>query len=407
MALKLYNSLTGTLEGFHSRREKEILIYTCGPTVHDYAHIGNFRTFIFQDILRRWLEYKGYEIKQVMNLTDVDEKTIERAKRKNMPLEELTGKYIKAFFEDLDALNIERVEHYPRATDHIPQMIELIKSLIEKDYTFEDNSGSIYFDVTKFENYGALSHMDVHETLRAKSKREDYAHSKHFVLWKSWDDMDGDVYWDTDLGKGRPGWHVGCGAMVTSYLGCAIDIHSGGEDLVFPHHENSIAIAESANGCKLVNYWLHTKHLTINGEKMSKSLRNYHTLRDFTDKGYEPMAMRLLLISTHYRKPLDFNNGLLDEAARTLNEIRGTLSALEGVDTPGRNNALVLASESLLSGFEAAVDNDLDIENALAMLIEFTASTNNALKRGEVCKEDAKGCLAAIRKLDTVLGLKL
>ncbi len=304
--LRFYNTLSNRKEPFVPLYPGKVLIYTCGPTVYDYAHIGNFRSYIFEDLLRRYLKFKGYQVTQVMNITDVDDKIIRASKAAGQDIGEFTKKYISAFFEDLDALGIERAEFYPRATEHIPEMVELIKKLQQKGFTYTTD-GSIYFKLSSFPSYGKLSKIDLQGIKPgARMDLDEYEKEdvRDFVLWKG--KKEGEPYWKTELGPGRPGWHIECSAMSMHYLGESFDIHAGGVDLIFPHHENEIAQSEAATSRQFVRYWLHCRHLIVEGEKMSKSKGNYYTLRDLLGKGYQPLAVRYLLLSAHYRRQLNF-----------------------------------------------------------------------------------------------------
>jgi len=288
MAIKFKNSLSRVREEFKPIEPGKVKFYTCGPTVYNFAHIGNFRAYIFEDLLRRYLKYKGYDVYQVMNLTDIDDKTIRDSQKEGISLKDFTGRYIKAFFDDLDTLGIERAEQYPAATEHIPEMVELIKKLTENGYAYEVN-GNYYFKISAFKDYGKLANLDM-AGLKAGARVATDEYEKDsvsdFALWKAWDEADGDVYWETEIGKGRPGWHLECSAMSMKYLGNHFDIHTGGVDNMFPHHENEIAQSEGATGEKFVNYWMHCEYLIVDGRKMSKSLGNFYTLRDIIDKGY-------------------------------------------------------------------------------------------------------------------------
>ncbi|MCK4498175.1 cysteine--tRNA ligase, partial [Candidatus Bathyarchaeota archaeon] len=269
--LQFYNTLTRRKEIFKPIEDNVVRLYSCGLTVYDYAHIGNLRAYVFVDLLRRWLEYRGFSVKHVMNLTDVDDKTIHGMKEEGVPLRQYTEKYIKAFFEDLESLNVERAKIVPKATEHIEEMVKLIETLIQKGYAYHGNDGSIYYDISKFENYGKLSKMKIKELKAgARVKVDEYGknEARDFALWRAWDPDDGDVFWETSLGKGRPGWHIECSAMSMKYLGTTIDIHTGGVDNIFPHHENEIAQSEAATGERFVKHWLHNEHLIIKGERM-------------------------------------------------------------------------------------------------------------------------------------------
>ena len=305
MELQFFNTMNRRVEPFRSINPGEVRMYTCGPTVYNYAHIGNFRAYMFEDLLRRTLEFFGYRVRQVMNLTDVDDKTIRDSRAAGIPLRDFTQKYKQAFFEDLKTLNIEPAEVYPAATDHIPQMIRLISILMEKGFGYRAEDGSVYFSIEKFPDYGKLAKID-RENQRSgvRIKNDEYAKDSvaDFALWKAWDELDGDVAWDSPWGRGRPGWHIECSAMSSEYLGDSFDIHTGGIDNMFPHHEDEIAQSEAATGKKWVNYWLHCAHLMVNGEKMSKSLGNFYTLRDLEAMGWRGREIRWVLLGAHYRK---------------------------------------------------------------------------------------------------------
>jgi cysteinyl-tRNA synthetase len=397
MALRLYNTLTGRKEVFKPAEKGVVRLYTCGPTVYDYAHIGNFRTFVFQDLLRRWLRYRGYRVVQVMNITDVDEKTIERARRLRRDWRELAKEYEEAFFEDIARLNIQRAEYYPRTSEHIGEVVELTRKLMKAGVAFKAEDGSIYLDITRVD-YGRLSGLKPKARLRAKSRREDYRTPKHFVLWKAWDEKDRDMAWNTELGKGRPGWHVECATLALKYLGNA-DIHSGGVDLVFPHHENTLALCEAAKGEAPRGYWLHVEHLTAHGEKMSKSRGNYYTLKGLMRKGYDPRAVRLFLLSEHYRERADFTLEKLEKAEeklRRLEEFRSKLKSFRG-----KNAKIRELVEEAKKGFKEALDDDLNAGQGIEVLLDFVAEAGAELEKGGG-GEEAKDFL---EEVDRVLGL--
>lgn len=325
MGLRLYNTESRQKEEIVSRGRKPLCLYTCGPTVYNFAHIGNFRTYVFEDLLRRSLLFFGFHVKQVMNLTDVDDKTIRGATELGVSLEEFTRPYIDAFFEDLDTLNIQRVEHYPAATEYIAEMITLIQGLMDKGVAYRGQEGSIYFAIDRFPSYGRLSHLQM-EDLKAGASQavslDEYEKENacDFVLWKAYDPArDGKIYWESPFGPGRPGWHTECSAMALKLLGESVDIHVGGVDNIFPHHENEIAQSESFSCCRFVRYWLHAEHLLVDHKKMSKSLGNFYTLRDLVKKGYSGKEVRYLLLQTHYRTQLNFTFAGL-EAARTVRQ---------------------------------------------------------------------------------------
>jgi cysteinyl-tRNA synthetase len=381
MALRLYNTLTKKKEVFRPSQKGVVKLYTCGPTVYDYAHVGNFRTFVFQDLLRRWLLYRGYRVIQVMNITDVDEKTIERARRLRKNWRELAQKYEKAFMEDLALLNIQRAEYYPRISEHIDDVVELSKKLLKAGLAIRGKDGGIYLDITKV-RYGRLSGLTPKERLRAKIRREDYKEPKHFVLWKPWEEKDGNMVWESHLGRGRPGWHAECGVLALRYLG-DVDIHSGGVDLVFPHHENTLALWEAAKGRTLHSYWLHVEHLTAHGEKMSKSRGNYYTLKGLMKKGHDPLAVRLLLFSEHYREKMDFTPEKLMEAGKNLERLRKLRSRTvkKGEKSPSR---LIELTDKARKDFKDAMDDDLSSGKALRVVLNFAEDVQEMKEKGKI-----------------------
>jgi cysteinyl-tRNA synthetase len=405
--LRLYNTLTRLKEEFQPIHPGEVRLYTCGPTVYDHAHIGNFRAFVFEDILRRYLLYKGYRVTQVMNLTDVDDKTIRGARQAKTSLTDYVKFYAQAFFEDLHTLNIQPAEHYPAATEHIPDMVALINRLLERGIAYQAG-GSVYFKVDAFPGYGKLSHLEDRQLQAGASGRVDadeYEKEdvRDFALWKGWTEADGDVYWETELGKGRPGWHIECSAMAMKYLGNPIDIHAGGIDLVFPHHENEIAQSEAATGQPFVQRWLHCQHLLVNNQKMSKSLGNFYTLRDLLGQGQKAMAIRYSLLSTHYRQAQNFTlEGLAaaEAAVQRLQDFMANLQTAEGAGTP---------VDGLISNatrqFEEGMDDDLNISLGLAAIFEFVRDVNRLLADGRLSRENAQAVMAAMRQFDRVLGL--
>lgn len=406
MALKLYNTLGRKLQAFKPLRKGEARMYSCGPTVYNYVHIGNLRAYVFVDLLRRYLKYRGYKLKHVMNITDVDDKTIRDSQKEHKSLKDFTEFYTKAFLSDLKALNIETPEIMPRATGEIDGMVSLVKTLLEKGYAYKAEDG-IYFSISKFSEYGKLAMLDLAKLKAGASGRvraDEYAkESAHdFVLWKFWDKKDGNVFWETELGKGRPGWHIECSVMSSKYLGQPFDIHTGGVDLIFPHHTNEIAQSEAAEGRKFANFWLHNEHLIVNGQKMSKSLGNFFTLRGLLEKGYEPMAIRYELLSAHYRQKMDFREENLRKIPETLQKFYGFLGRLEDADGKGSGEFKGLADEAVAK-FEESMDNDLGISGALAAVFEFMNSVNRimeSLSRGEALK--ARGVM---EKFDSVLGI--
>ena len=403
--LKLFNTLTRKIELFKPLHDAEVGIYTCGPTVYDYIHIGNCRAFVFADLLHRYLEYKGYKVKHVVNLTDVDDKTIKGSQKEGIPLSKYTEKYAKAFFEDIATLNIKPAFKYPRATEHIKEMVELIKKLLEKGYAYKAKDG-IYYDISKFPDYGKLSKIDVSKLkkgARVNVQEYDKQEAADFALWKFWTPEDGDVFWETEIGKGRPGWHIECSAMSMKYLGETFDIHTGGVDLIFPHHENEIAQSEAATGKKFVNYWLHNEFVLVNGKKMSKSLGNFFTLRDLLNKGYSWRAIRYTLLSVHYREQLNISEESLEAARNAVERIYDFLLRLKESNSEKPNENVEVLIKNLLENFEKEMDNDLNISAALAVIFNFIKEINKL----ELTKEEASEVKKAILKLDNVLGLKL
>jgi cysteinyl-tRNA synthetase len=405
--LRLYNTLTRLKEEFQPIQPGEVRLYTCGPTVYDHAHIGNFRAFVFEDIMRRYLLYKGYRVIQVMNLTDVDDKTIRGARQAKMSLSDYVKFYAQAFFEDLQTLNIQPAEYYPAATEHIPDMVALINRLLERGLAYQAG-GSVYFKVDAFPGYGKLSHLEDRQLQAGASGRVDadeYEKEdvRDFALWKGWTETDGDVYWETELGKGRPGWHIECSAMAMKYLGNPIDIHAGGIDLVFPHHENEIAQSEAATGQPFVRRWLHCQHLLVNNQKMSKSLGNFYTLRDLLGQGQKAMAIRYSLLSTHYRQAQNFTlEGLAaaEAAVQRLQDFMANLQTAEGAGTPV--DGLI---GNATRQFEEGMDDDLNISLGLAAIFEFVRDVNRLLADGQLSRENAQAVMAAMRQFDRVLGL--
>jgi len=377
MPLYLYNTLTRQKEEFVPINKNEVGVYTCGPTVYNFVHIGNLRTFLFEDILVRYLRYKGYRVKHIMNITDVDDKTIRNSQKENVSLKEFTDRYANAFFEDIKTLSISPASHYPRATDplYISEMVLLVKKLLEKGYAYK-SEGSVYFSIKKFKDYGKLAHLDMDglsagASGRVSSDEYDKENVSDFVLWKAYNENDGDVFWETELGKGRPGWHLECSAMSIKNLGETFDIHTGGIDNCFPHHENEIAQSESATDKKFVKYWMHSAFLNIDNEKMAKSAGNFFTLRDLIAQGLKPDAIRYALISAHYRMPLNFSNDLLNQSSSAIRRVKDFMSRMGKVKYDAdENEELSKLVDRAFLDFEIAMDDDLNISQALAVLFE-------------------------------------
>ncbi len=407
MEIKFFNTLSRKVEEFKPLDSSNVRMYTCGPTVYNYAHIGNFRAYMFEDLLRRVLQYGNYKVTQVMNLTDVDDKTIRDSRKNNMKLQDFTRIYKDAFFEDLKKLNIESAEVYPAATEHITEMISLVQTLMDKGFAYQAEDKSIYFSIDKFPEYGKLARID-RENQRAgvRINADEYAKDSvgDFALWKAWDENDGDVYWESPWGKGRPGWHIECSAMAMKYLGKTFDIHTGGVDNMFPHHEDEIAQSECANNCKYVNYWLHCAHLMMNGEKMSKSLGNFFTLRDLIEKGYTGREIRYVLMGAHYRKQLNFTFDALAQAKSSLRYFDELSIRLKEVN----NENAAMLDEAIFntfeSDFEKAVADDLNIAGALAVIFKMGSEANKLLDANNLHKLDADKFLATFRKFDRIFG---
>ncbi len=409
--MKIFNTESRALEEFTPIDAKRVRFYTCGPTVYDYAHIGNFRTFVFEDLLRRALIFFGYSVDQVMNLTDVDDKTIRGACAKNVSLNDFTKVYKDAFFEDLGVLRVQKVEHYPQATDYIPQMIKMCEELIAKNVAYQGQDKSVYFAITRFKEYGKLSHLNLDDLKLGASERalrDEYAKesASDFVLWKAYDEeRDGGIYWESPFGKGRPGWHLECSVMAQSILGDTIDLHAGGVDLIFPHHENEIAQSECCSGKPFSRYWVHAEHLLVDGKKMSKSLGNFYTLRDILEKGYDGVTLRFMLLSSHYRTQLNFTFQGLDAAKTTVGRLHDFMARLSAYMPVGKWDDVDGAIEKLLSGFSHALSQDLNISEALSFLFDFVREVNSAMDANRLGSDDLAKVKDAIKKVDAVLAI--
>jgi len=392
--LALYNTLSNRVEPFVPLEEGRVRMYTCGPTVYDYAHIGNYRTFLFSDILRRHLRVSGYELRQVMNLTDVDDKTIRNAQAAGLPLQEYTDRFIAAFWEDMGALRNERPEIIARATDHIPEMVKTIRELEEREFAYRSD-GSVYFRISKFPEYGKLSKIDLSGNRPgARVDQDEYekADVRDFVLWKA--SKADEPHWDSEFGPGRPGWHIECSVMATKYLGETFDIHAGGTDLVFPHHENEIAQSESLTGKPFARYWVHSEFLLVDGQKMSKSLGNYYTLRDLLQKGHSPESIRYLLASVPHRKQLNFTMEGLEQSARSLERLENFRFRVKQTPFPkGTNAALAEKTAAFPGELRKALDDDLNTAQALGAVFEVVREANTAIDGGNFFEGNAGGVL--------------
>jgi len=407
--MKFFNTYSRSEEEFRPINGNEARMYTCGPTVYNFAHIGNFRAYIFEDVLRRTLKYCGYNVVQVMNLTDVDDKTIRDSRAAGIALDLYTKKFKDAFFQDLGTLRIEKAEHYPEATKHIPGMIEIIKVLLEKGYAYIGEDKSIYYSVSKFPDYGKLARIDMeNQRAGARVKTDEYGKDSvaDFALWKIWDENDGDVAWDSPWGRGRPGWHIECSAMSMKYLGKTFDIHTGGIDNMFPHHEDEIAQSEAANGCRFVNYWLHCEHLIVNGQKMSKSLGNFFTLRDLLSKGYSGRELRWVLAGTHYRNKLNFTLEACAQAKNTLQKFSDFFVRLNAVkSSSAKGDAASEMVGNAKTAFKEAMSSDLNISEALAAIFELEHAANKLMESGKMGADGAEAVLAQFRDFDRILAV--
>lgn len=408
VVLKLYNTLTRKKELFTTLKDGEVKMYACGPTVYDYPHIGNYRAYVFEDLLRRYLEYSGYKVKLVMNITDVDDKTIAASGGNLEELKAFTKKYEGDFKAGLDTLKIKEADEYPRATETIDEMVELINRLIEKEFAYKSDDGSIYFSIDKYPDYGKLVHLNP-EDMRSGERVQDDEYEKggarDFVLWKAWKESDGDIHWDEGLGKGRPGWHIECSAMSMTHLGEQIDIHCGGVDNIFPHHENEIAQSEAATGNKFVRFWVHCAHLILDGEKMSKSLGNIRLLDGLIKEGHSPEAIRLALLSTHYRTQLDLTNDLLEDSGGKIKRIKSFLASMKRVKGGSSNININKKLADYTSMFEKAFDDDLYITGALNAVFGMIGEMNRLRDNGKLDKQSALEIINTFEKFDQVLKL--
>ncbi len=404
--LKLYSTLSNTKEEFQPIEPGHVRLYVCGPTVYDYAHIGNFRTFVLQDLLARYLRYRGYSLTHVMNITDVDDRIIQNAREQGMSLQDYTSKYTQAFFEDSKTLRIELPALMPRATDHIKDMVDLIKRLEANGYTYR-SEGSVYFRISKFKGYGKLSKTDfggMQDGARVDTDKYEKDNARDFVLWKA--RKEGEDYWDSDLGPGRPGWHIECSAMSMKYLGETFDLHAGGADLVFPHHENEIAQSECATGKPFARYWMHVEFLIVDGEKMSKSLGNQFTLRDLLAKGHAPETLRYLLLKAHYRKQLNFTSDALLQAKASIQRLEDFLQRLaELADDSAPDPSFSAEVDAARQGFVDAMDDDLNTSAGLGILFEFVSACYHKLDQHQMNGGDARIAAQFVRELDGVFAV--
>jgi cysteinyl-tRNA synthetase len=404
--IRFHNTLGGKIEAFAPQKSDGVRMYTCGPTVYDYAHIGNYRTFVFQDILRRFLKLRGYKMKHVMNLTDVDDRIIANSAAAGVSIRDYTEKFAQAFFDDCKTLSIEAPEHWIRATDHIDDMVKLIERLQAKTYTYP-SEGSIYYRIAKFPNYGKLSNINVagiQTGARVDVDRYEKESARDFALWKA--PKPGEHFWETSIGKGRPGWHIECSAMAMKYLGETLDIHTGGIDLAFPHHENEIAQSEGATGKPFVRYWMHAEHLLVEGEKMSKSLGNFYTLRDLFAKGYKPSALRFALASVPYRKQLNFTFDGLQQAASSVERLRNFAARLaQGKFPVGKQKDMAARVAEAADEFDAGLSDDLNTARALAAAFDLLRETNIAMDKGDFRQGDVAAAQEFLATFDRIFAV--
>ena len=412
--MRLYNTLSGKVEAFQplepatAGKPARVRMYTCGPTVYDYAHIGNFRTFVFQDILRRTLRLRGYELLHVMNITDVDDRTIENSLAAGISLREYTEKYTQAFLQDMQVLSLETPERIVRATEHIPEMVALIQRLEERGFAYRSPEGSgIYFRIQQFRDYGRLSRIDlkgIQAGARVDVQEYEKTDPRDFALWKA--SKPGEPVWETPLGPGRPGWHIECSAMSMKYLGETFDIHTGGVDLIFPHHTNEIAQSEAATGKPFVRTWLHAEHLIVEGEKMSKSLGNFYTLRDLLAKGHKPSAIRFLLASVPYRRQLNFTFDGLHQAAQSVERLRNFRLRLRTERFPGGSASALAERAARAAGeFDEALDDDLNTAEALAAIFNLVRDANTAMDQGTFRQGDVPAVEKALERFDQIFAV--
>ncbi|MEE8340898.1 MAG: cysteine--tRNA ligase [Candidatus Neomarinimicrobiota bacterium] len=405
MPIKFYNTLTKQKDEFQPITKGEVKLYTCGPTVYDTAHIGNFRTFLFEDLLKRFLLLKCYKVTHIMNLTDVDDKTILRCNTDNISIHDLTEKYIKLFFKDLQTLKIIPADSYPKATEHVTEMIAMIKKLMDNGYAYNSDDNSIYFNIEKFDRYGKLANLNsVEHKVTQRIASDDYSkdNPQDFVLWKAWKKEDGKVFWESPWGKGRPGWHIECSAMSNKYLGDNFDIHCGGVDNIFPHHENEIAQSECANNKPFVNYWLHSEHLLVESSKMSKSAGNYYKISDLIDKGFTPEALRYLLLNGHYRTNINFSVDKKHEALKVVQRINDFYERL--LDLSANCDKTGVLPESYNS-FEKALDDDLNTPEALAIFFEWLRNTNSQIDDDSLKDKAVIEAVNFVEKFNSVFDL--
>jgi cysteinyl-tRNA synthetase len=404
LALRFYNTLTQSVEEFVPLDGKTVRMYTCGPTVYNYAHIGNLRTFTFEDVLRRWLRARGYQLDHVMNITDVEDKIIRKAGEQHKTIQEYTEQYTQAFLEDTASLRLERPERLSKATEHIDEMVRAVQKLSEKGFTY-NSDGSTYYRIGKFPEYGKLSHIDfsgVRAGARVDVDEYDKADARDFVLWKA--PKEGEPFWDTPIGPGRPGWHIECSAMAMKYLGETLDIHCGGVDLIFPHHENEIAQSEAITGKPFARFWLHSEFLNVDAQKMAKSAGNFYTLRDLLAMGYAPEAVRYLLLSVPYRKKLNFTFDGLQAAATSIDRLRNFKLRLDTDKfADGSNEQIEGRTQTALQKFEDSLDDDLNTAEALGAIFEYVRDVNTSMDNGDFLAGNLPSALNLFIRFDDIV----
>ena len=406
MSIRFYNTMTREREAFEPINPGEVRLYTCGPTVYDFAHIGNFRAYLFEDLMKRYLVYRGYRVTHVMNLTDVDDKTIRACRATDQSLKEYTRPFIDSFYEDKKILNIVPADVYPAATDHVQEMIAMITILIEKEHAYQADDGSVYYRIDSFPDYGKLARIDrkgMRSGVRVDTDEYEKDNVADFALWKAWTEADGEVFWESPWGKGRPGWHIECSAMAIKYLGETFDIHCGGVDNIFPHHDDEIAQSEAVTGKQFVKYWLHCAHLRVEGKKMSKSAGNFHTLRNLLDEGYSGREVRFELLSAQYRKALNFTRDGLKERRAALARLDAFRSRLDKIAAEDAGDLPAWAATSE-ADFQQEMDDDLNTQGALAHLFEMVSAGNRACEAASLSPGQARAVLDLLDRLDTVLG---
>ncbi len=411
MSLQFFDTRKRQKLPFEPINPGEVRMYNCGPTVHDFAHVGNFRAYVFADMLRRWLEVSGFTVTQIMNITDVDDKTIRKSQEQKRSLNDYTEAYTTAFFDDLEKLNIQRAALYPRATEHVAEMVELIKQLMDRGHAYRADDGSIYFRVESYPEYGLLSGKRLDDLRIGERVSNDEYESKDdvrdFALWKAWDEADGDVYWDTDLGKGRPGWHIECSAMSSKYLGPEFDIHTGGVDNIFPHHENEIAQSRCGTGAEFAHRWMHCEYLLVENKKMSKSLGNFFTLRDLLEQGYKAREIRYMLASTHYRSKLNFTMEGLKGARKSLQRLDEFKASWENFPAGEPSFEIGEAIDRAEATFDSAMNDDLNVSQALAAVYSLVRVINSLAAENLATSSDRAKLEGLWDKWDHALGFMM